>query len=74
MELDQNRVADAAEQMKPFMQADVTEFDQAYIMAALKLADGKKAEARELLDKFPAAGLSPMWQNRFEKLRKQLQD
>jgi tetratricopeptide (TPR) repeat protein len=74
MELDENRVADAVGQMKPFMQADVTEFDQAYIMAAVKLADGKKAEAQALLEKFPATGLSPMWQARYEKLRSRLQD
>ena len=74
MELDENRAADAAELMKPFMQAEATEFDQAYIMAALKLADGKKAEARALLDKFPTADLTPMWQSRFEKLRTRLHD
>jgi len=74
MELDENRVADVAEQMKPFMQAEVTEFDQAYIMAALKLAGGRRAEARALLDKFPAAGRSPAWQSRYQKLRAQLQD
>ena len=74
MELDENRVADAAEQMKPFMQADVTDYDQAYIMASIKLADGKKAEAQALLDKFPETGLSPAWRGRFEKLRNQLRD
>lgn len=74
MELDANRVADVAEQMKPFMQAEVTEFDQAYIMAALDLANGKKVEAKALLERFPATGLSPAWQSRFEKLRNQLRD
>jgi hypothetical protein len=74
MALDENRAADAAEQIKPFREAEVTEFDQAYILAALKLADGKKAEARALLEKFPDANLSPMWQTRFEKLRGQLSD
>ncbi len=74
MELDENRVANVAEQLKPFMQAEVTEFDQAYIMAALNLAGGRKSEARLLLDKFPGTGLSPAWQNRYQKLRSQLQD
>ena len=69
MALDENRVADAAGQMKPFQKAEVTESDQAYIMASLKLADGKKAEAREILNKFPLEGLSPMWKSRFEKLQ-----
>jgi hypothetical protein len=32
MELGENRAADAAELMKPFMQAEVTESDQAYII------------------------------------------
>ena len=74
MELDQNRIADVEQQMKPFMQADVTEFDQAYIMAALKLADGQKKEARALLDKFSTNGLSARWQSRVKKLREQLND
>ena len=72
MALDDNRVADAAGQMKPFLQAEVTEFDQAYIMASLKLADGKKTEAQAILDQFPRAGLSPMWKTRFEKLEAQI--
>ncbi len=72
--LDENRAADAADQLKSFRDAEVTEFDQAYILASLKLADGNKAEARALLEKFPEADLSPMWQTRFEKLRRQLQD
>lgn len=74
MYLEANRAADAGKLMQPFMQAEVTEPDQAYILAGLKLADGKKAEARALLDKFPAASLSPMWQSRYEKMRAQLAD
>jgi tetratricopeptide (TPR) repeat protein len=74
MALDENRVADAAGQMKPYREAEVTEFDQAYIIASLKLAEGKKAEARALLEKFSGPNLSPMWQTRFEKLRRQLRD
>jgi hypothetical protein len=69
MELDENRVADAAEQMKPFREAAITESDQAYIMASLKLADGKKAEAQAILNKFPLENLSPSWKSRFEKLQ-----
>ena len=38
-------------------------------MASLKLAEGKKAEARAILNKFPTADLSPMWKSRFEKLQ-----
>ncbi len=72
MELDENRVADAAGQMKQFREAEITEFDQAYIMASLALADGKKAEARAILSKFPPEGLSPAWKSRFEKLQAKL--
>ena len=74
MLLDENRPADAAEWMKPFMQADVTETDQAYIVASLKLAEGNKAEARALLGKFPPEeeNQSLVGKARFEKLRAQL--
>lgn len=72
MDLDENRVADAAELMKPFMQAEVTECDQAYIMISLKLADGKKAEAQAILNKFPSGELSPLWKSRFEKLEAEI--
>jgi hypothetical protein len=74
MLLDENRVADAADWMKPYMQADVTESDQAYVMASLKVADGKKAEAQALLNKFPSAeeDQSLVGKARFEKLRAQV--
>jgi hypothetical protein len=73
MLLDENRVADAADWMKPFMQADVTESDQAYVMASLELAEGKKAEALALLNKFPPEeeNNSLAGKARFEKLRAQ---
>lgn len=74
IELDQNQLAAAAEDMKPFMQVDVTDYDQAYVMASLKLAAGNKAEARLLLDKVPADNLGPAWQSRMDKLRARLQD
>ena len=72
MELGENRAADAAELMKPFMQAEVTESDQAYIIASLKLAEGKKAEARAILKKFPPEDLTPMWKSRFEILQAEI--
>ena len=74
IDLETNRVADAARLMQPFMQAEVTDPDQAYILASLKLAAGKKAEARALLDRFPEAELSPLWQERYKKLRARLGD
>jgi len=72
MELEANRPAEAARLMQPFMQADVTESDQAYVIAALKLAAGRKAEALAVLDKIPAPALTPMWQMKFEKLRAEI--
>jgi len=74
MLLDEDRPADAADWMKPFMQVEVTEVDQAYIVASLKLADGKKAEASMILGKFPseAEDQSLVGKVRFEKLRAQL--
>jgi hypothetical protein len=74
IELDQDQVAAAAEDMKPFMQIDVTDFDQAYVLACLKLAAGNKAEARTLLNQVPAGDLGPSWNRRLEKLRARLQD
>jgi hypothetical protein len=69
MELEAGRHADAAVLMKPFMEVEVTECDQAYVMAALKLDEGKNDEALVLLDKFDNASLSPAWKTRFDKLR-----
>ena len=74
MDLDENRVADAARLMKPYLQAEVTDSDQAYIIASLDVADGKKAEAEAILKKFPADDLSPMWKARFEKLRAEIRN
>ena len=58
--------------MKPFAQLEVTDFDHAYVMAALQLASGNKAEARTLIAKYPGTGLGPRWQSRFEQLRARL--
>ena len=74
MYLEANQVADARKLMQPFLQVEVVEPDQAYIMAGLQLAAGNKAGARSLLDKFPARALSPMWLGRYEKLEAQLRD
>jgi hypothetical protein len=73
IQLDQNQPQEAAKLMEPFMQVEVTETDQAYVMAALKLAAGDKAGARALLDKFAPPDVAPFWKSRFDKLRAQLQ-
>ncbi len=72
MELDGNRPDDAAALTKPFMEVEITESDQAYIIASIKLAGGKKAEAQAILNKFAPQSLSPMWKPRFEKLQAQI--
>jgi len=72
-QLDQNQPQTAAKLMAPFMQVEVTETDQAYVMASLKLAAGDKAGAQALIEKFATPGLPPFWKSRFEKLRAQLQ-
>jgi hypothetical protein len=72
IELDENNPAEAARLMKPYMQIEVTEIDQAYIVASLKLAEGKKAEAQAILNKFPLPELSPTWKPKFEKLQSEI--
>lgn len=74
MLLDENRVADAEDWMKPFMQAEVTDSDQAYIMASFKLAEGKINEAQAILNRFSLLeeDRSLAGKDRFEKLRAQI--
>jgi hypothetical protein len=72
--LEKNRPEDARRLMKPFSQVEIVAGDCAhsYVVAALKLQDGKKAEAKTILDQFPADKLSPFWNPRFDKLRAKL--
>jgi hypothetical protein len=72
IELDGNHPDDATALMKPYMAAEVTESDQAYIIASLKLAEGKTNEAQMILDKFSTGDLSPAWKTRFEKLQSEI--
>ena len=72
IQLDRNQPQAAAQLMQPFMQAEITENDQAYVIASLKLADGEKAEAQALVDKFSTNQPTPFWQARFEKLQKKI--
>ena len=74
IELDQNQIAAAAEEMKPYLQFEVTDFEQAYVLATLKLADGHKEEARTLLNKFPAPHSTTQWQTRYDQLLARLQN
>ena len=73
IQLDRNQPQEARRLMQPFMKVEVTETDQAYVMASLNLAEGKKAEAQALVDKFSSGDLIPFWKVRFEKLRERIQ-
>jgi tetratricopeptide (TPR) repeat protein len=72
--LDRNHPQEAAQLMQPFLQAEITEPDHAYIVACIKLADGRKADARALADKFPSRDMTPYWRARFEQLKARIQN
>jgi hypothetical protein len=74
IQLDRNQPQEAARLMQPFMQVKVTETDQAYVIASLRLADGKKATALSLINQFSTNDLTPFWKARFEKLRVKIQN
>ena len=61
--LEKNHPDDAKRLMKPYSQVEVEDGDysHAYVAASLKLLEGKKAEARAVLDRFPSGNLSPFW-------------
>jgi tetratricopeptide (TPR) repeat protein len=73
IQLDANNPQEAARLMQPYIQADVTEPDQAYVIASIRLSDGKKAEAMALMNQFMTNGLTPFWLARFEKLQSKIQ-
>jgi tetratricopeptide (TPR) repeat protein len=72
--VDHGQPQDAERLMQPYAQADVTECDQAYVMASLDLFEGRKAEAKMLVDKFGSDNLLPYWKSRFDKLRVKIQN
>lgn len=74
VQLDQNQPQEAAKLMEPFMQAEITECDQAYIVASLDLAGGKTADAQALVARFGSGDLPPFWKSRFDKIRAKLQN
>lgn len=73
IQLDRGQPQEARRLMQPFMKVEVTETDQAFVMASLKLAEGKPAEAQLLVDKFASGDLIPFWKVRFESLRERIQ-
>ena len=50
IQLDRNQPAEAARLMNPYLQIKLEECDQAYIVASLDLLDGRKAEAKAILN------------------------
>ena len=74
IQLDWNQPQEAAQLMQPYLKAEVTEADQAYVIASLWLADGKKTEAQALASRFLTNSPTPFWQARFEKLRARIQE
>jgi tetratricopeptide (TPR) repeat protein len=71
--VDNNQPKDAERLMEPFAQVQVTEGDHAYVVASLDLFEGKKTEAKILVDKFDSDNLPPFWKSRFDKLRATIQ-
>lgn len=69
LQLDGNRPQEAARLMQPYLQAKVTDADQAYIVASLKLDEGKTNAARALVDEFLTNKPPPYWKGQLEKLR-----
>jgi len=74
LQLDWNHPPEAEKLMEPFKNVPVMEMDQAYVMASLYLAEGKKTEAQQLWKQFTATNLPPFWQSRFDKLGTKIQN
>ena len=72
--VDHGQPKDAERLMQPYAQAEVTECDQAYVVASLDLLAGKQVEAKMLVDKFASDHLLPFWKSRFDKLRAKIQN
>ena len=71
--IDNNQCPDARRLMEPFLKVEVTDTDQAYVMASIDLSQGKKADAQALIDKFGGQDIPPFWKTRFDKLRAAIQ-
>jgi hypothetical protein len=71
--IDNDQVASATKLMEPFLKVEVTDTDQAFVMASIDLSQGKKADAQALIDKFGGQDIPPFWKTRFDKLRATIQ-
>jgi len=74
IELEKNQPEEARRLMKPFAEAEITDYDQAYVIASLDLFDGKKTEAKKLVEKFDSKSLPAFWKTRFDKLGAKIQN
>jgi len=74
IDLDQQQPQAAAQLMQPYLDAEITDPDQAYVIARLKMAGGKNAEALALANKFSTADTTPYWKKRLEDLKTLLQN
>lgn len=74
VELDQNRPQEALSLMQPYLDAEITEPDQAYVIARLRFLDHKTPEAKVLVDKYASTNLTPFWQRRFQQLQTSIQN
>lgn len=74
IQLDRDRPQEAARLMQPYLQAEITGPEHAYIIARLKLAAGDQAGAQVLAEKFSSAEMAPFWRTRFERLKSSLQN
>jgi len=74
IQLDRHQAVEAARLMGPFLPVKPEGYEQAYIVASLNLQDGKKAEAKAILNQFPSDSLPAFWRPRFEKLRAEMQN
>jgi hypothetical protein len=74
IDLDQQQPQAATQLMQPYLDAEVTDPDQAYIMARLKMAGGKNAEALALANEFSTTNATPYWKKRLEDLKTKLQN
>jgi hypothetical protein len=74
VDVDQNQLEDAARIWKPFLNAEVTDEEQAYVMASLMLFEGQPDGAKMLVDKFGSENLPPFWKSRFDRLRAKIKN
>jgi len=74
LKLDENKPADAEALIKPIRQDEVTDVDQAYVIASLDLIEGNRTNAMALWEKFSSTNLPAYWKTRFDNLGAKIQN